>query len=262
MFRHLSRSPKRTPLRLALVLLCAGSAFAVPARAAETLTVFAAASLKNALDEVVKSRRPQNEGSVRVSYAASPALSRQIENGAPADVFISADLAWMDYLQKKGLIRASSRVNLLRNRIVLVAPAGSTVKLTIAADFPLASALGKERLAMADPASVPAGRYGKAALESLGVWKSVESRIAAAADVRAALLLVARGEAPLGIVYSTDAAAEPKVRIVDTFPESAHPPIVYPAALTASGKSTRAGAFLASLLEPPARAVFDKHGFK
>lgn len=199
---------------------------------------------------------------MRVSYAASPALARQIENGAPADVFISADQAWMDYLQKKDLIRTASRVDLLRNRIVLVAPADSAVRLRIEPEFPLAAALGKERLAMADPASVPAGRYGKAALESLGVWKGVEQRIAAAADVRAALLFVARGEAPLGIVYSTDAAVEPKVRIVDTFPESTHPPIVYPAALTAGSKSSAAGAFLASLRTPPARAVFEKYGFR
>ncbi len=222
----------------------------------------AAASLKNALDDVVKAHEAKSGDTVRVSYAASPALARQIENGAPADVFISADQAWMDYLQKKDLVRVASRVDLLRNRIVLVAPSDSAVKLTIAPDFPLAAALGMERLAMADPASVPAGRYGKAALEALGVWKSVEPRVAGAADVRAALLLVARGEAPLGIVYSTDAAVEPKVRVVDRFPESTHPPIVYPAALTAGSRSSAAGAFLASLGKPPARTIFEKYGFR
>lgn len=232
-----------------------------PARA-HTFTVFAAASLKNALDDVVKSHEAKNGDTVRVSYAATPALARQIENGAPADLFISADGAWMDYLQKKDLIRNASRADLLRNRIVLVTPADNAVSLRIAPGFPLAAALGKDRLAMADPASVPAGRYGKAALESLGVWKAVEARVAAAADVRAALLLVARGEAPLGIVYSTDAAVEPKVRIVDTFPESSHPPIVYPAALTAASRSSAAGAFLASLRQPAARAVFEKYGFR
>lgn len=257
----LSRDVVKHALAGVLSAICVMAAAGSPARA-ETFTIFAAASLKNALDEIVKAHEATNGDTVRVSYAASPALARQIENGAPADIFISADLAWMDYLQKKELIRNATRVDLVRNRIVLIAPAGHAVNLKIAPDFRLAAVLGRERLAMADPASVPAGRYGKAALESLGVWKSVESRVAAAGDVRAALLLVARGEAPLGIVYSTDAAVEPKVRVVDIFPENLHPPIVYPAALTAVSKSSAAGAFLASLSKSPARAVFEKHGFR
>jgi molybdate transport system substrate-binding protein len=249
------------PFSLCLVLSIAIAGSAAHVRA-ETFTIFAAASLKNALDDIVKVHEGKNGDTVRVSYAASSALARQIENGAPVDIFLSADLAWMDYLQKKALIRAQSRVDLLRNRIVLVAPAGSRIALRIGPGFPLAAAVGRERLVMADPTSVPAGRYGKAALESLGVWKSVESKIAAVPDVRAALLFVARGEAPLGIVYSTDAAVEPKVRTVDLFPESSHPPIVYPAALTAVSKSGAAATFLSALSTAAARATFEKYGFR
>lgn len=237
-------------------------AFSSAAGGAETYTVFAAASLKNALDDVVKMRAAKTGDKVTVSYAASPALARQIETGAPADVFISADLAWMDYLEKRGLMQPASRYDVARNRLVLIAPSGSATALKIGAGFPLASELGKERLAMANPDSVPAGRYGKAALEALGVWRNVQPRVAAAGDVRSALLLVARGEAPFGIVYSTDAAVEPKVRVVDTFPENTHPPIVYPAALTAASRKAAAAAFLRSLREPAARGVFEKYGFR
>ena len=232
------------------------------AHAAETLTVFAAASLKNALDEIVKAHETRSGDKVTVSYAASSALGKQIEQGAPADIFISADLDWMDYLEKHNLIKPASRFNLLRNRLALVASSDSKANVKIAPGFPLAATLGRERLAMADPQSVPAGRYGKAALEKLGVWKDIQSRIAAAADVRAALRLVARGEAPFGIVYTTDAAVEPKVRIVDLFPESTHPPIVYPAALTAQSKSAPAEGFLRALRGPAARALFEKYGFR
>jgi molybdate transport system substrate-binding protein len=234
----------------------------VPGAGADTFTVFAAASLKNALDEVIRTHEAKTGDRARVSYAASSALARQIENGAPADVFVSADLAWMDYLHKKALIQPATRFVLVRNQLALIAPAGAAIKLKIAPGFPLAAALGKERLAMADPASVPAGRYGKDALVSLGIWKTVESKVAAAADVRAALLLVSRGEAPLGIVYSTDAAVEPRVSVVDTFPENAHAPIVYPAALTAASKNPAAAVFLRALREPAARGVFEKYGFR
>jgi molybdate transport system substrate-binding protein len=230
--------------------------------AAETFTVFAAASLKNALDDVVKAHETRNGGRVVVSYAASPALARQIEAGAPVDIFVSADMDWMDYLSKRGLIQQSSRQNLLRNRIVLIAPSDSKATIRIVPGFPLATLLGKERLAMADPNSVPAGKYAKAALEALGVWKDVQARVASAENVRAALLLVARGEAPFGIVYSTDAAVEPKVRVVDQFPENMHPPVVYPAALVASSRNAAAASFLASLNQSAARSVFEKYGFK
>ena len=229
---------------------------------AETLTVFAAASLKNALDEIVKAFEARSGDKVNVSYAASSALSRQIEQGAPADVFVSADREWMDYLEKRGHVRPASRVDLLRNRLALVAPADAGTALKIGRGFPLAAALGKERLAMADPGAVPAGRYGKAALEKLGVWQAVQAKVAAAADVRAALLLVARGEAPLGIVYATDARVEPRVRVVDVFPEDSHPPIVYPAALTANAKLPAADRFLRALREPSARAIFERYGFR
>ena len=254
------KSLYRPLLRIALSLLIfIGSSMG---HAADTFTVFAAASLKNALDDVVKAHETRSGDKVVVSYAASSALARQIEAGAPADIFVSADTDWMDYVEKRNLIKQASRQNLLRNRLVLIAPADSKVTLKIAPGFALASALGNERLAMADPNSVPAGKYGKASLEALGVWKDVQARVASAENVRAALLLVARGEAPFGIVYSTDAAAEPKVRIVDQFPENTHPPIIYPGALVTTSKSGGAASFLSSLNQPAARAVFEKHGFK
>lgn len=248
--------------RLRYVLSLLTLAACISVAHAEQITVFAAASMKNALDEIAKTYEAKSGDRVTLSYAASSALAKQIEQGAPVDVFISADLDWMDYLDKRKLIKDGSRFNLLRNRLVLVAPADSTPALKIASRFPLAARLGKERLAMADPNSVPAGKYGKAALESLGVWQDVQSRIASASDVRGALLFVARGEAPLGIVYSTDAAVEPKVRVVDTFPENTHPPIVYPAALIATSRGAAAESFLRSLRDAPARAVFEKYGFK
>jgi molybdate transport system substrate-binding protein len=241
----------------ALVFAC----FACAARA-DTFTVFAAASLKNALDEIAKAYGARTKDRVVISYAASSALAKQIEQGAPADLFVSADLEWMDYLEKRKLVRASTRFNLVRNRLVLIAPADSGARLRIAPRFPLAATLGKERLSMANPDSVPAGRYGRAALEALGVWADVRPKVAAANDVRAALLLVARGETPFGIVYSTDAAVEPKVRVVDTFPENTHPAIVYPAALTADSRSAAAKVFLDTLREPAARAVFERYGFR
>ena len=183
------------------------------------ITVFAAASLKNALDAAAADYLKTTGNKVIISYAASSALAKQIEAGAPADVFISADLDWMDYLSKKGLIKEDSEVKLLGNRIVLIAPANSKVALKISKNFPLAEALGDGKLAMADVKAVPAGKYGKAALEKLGVWSTVKAKVVEAENVRAALALVAIGEAALGIVYQTDAAAEPKVKVLDTFPE-------------------------------------------
>ena len=187
------------------------------------------------------------ERQATISYAASSALAKQIEEGAPADVFISADLDWMAYLSERGLVKKDTEVQLLGNRIVLVAPADSTAATEIAPGFDLAGLLGDGRLAMANVDAVPAGRYGKAALESLGVWESVADSVAQAENVRAALALVAAGEAPLGIVYQTDAAADPAVKIVGTFPEDTHPPIIYPAAVTAEATSADAAAFLAFL---------------
>ena len=220
--------------------------------------VFAAASLKNALDEVAS----LSTAKPTISYAASSALAKQIESGAPAQVFISADLDWMDYLDQKKLIREGTRRNLLGNKLVLIAPAGSTVKADIGPGFPLARLLDGGRLATADPNSVPAGKYTKSALEKFGVWDSVAGRLAPAENVRAALLLVARGEAPLGTVYATDAAVEPKVRVVAAFPEGSHPAIVYPAALTTTAPASGPAAdFLALLSSQAARRVFEKYGF-
>jgi molybdate transport system substrate-binding protein len=222
--------------------------------------VFAAASLKNALDNVAADWAKASGDTATISYAASSALAKQIEAGAPADIFISADLDWMDYLEQRRLIKADTRRNLLRNRLVLIAPIDSKVSVNIAPGFPLAKLLGNGRLAMANPDAVPAGKYGKASLEALGVWREVQSKVASAENVRAALVLVARGEAPLGIVYRTDAAADPKVRIVGLFPEDTHPPIIYPVAVTVGAKPA-ATAFLTWLNRPEARAIFQKHGF-
>lgn len=228
--------------------------------AADTVTVFAAASLKDALDENARVYPLKAADRIVVSYAASSALAKQIEAGAPADLFISADLDWMDYLEKRRLIKPETRQNLLRNRLVLVAPSDSKASVTIAPGFPLAALLGSGRLAMANPDAVPAGKYGKASLEALGVWKDLQSKVAAAENVRAALVLVSRGEAPFGIVYKTDAAADPKVRVVGVFPENTHPPIIYPIAMTAGGKPA-AGVFLKWLGGAQALTIFEKHGF-
>lgn len=236
---------------------------AAPARAQDDVTVYAAASLKNALDAITAKWRAETGRKAKISYAASSALAKQIENGAPADIFMSADLDWMNYLAQRNLIKADTRHNLLGNRIVLVTAKDSRIgTIKIGPGFPLAEALGSDgRLAMGEVNSVPAGKYGKAALEALGVWPSVSARIAQAESVRAALLLVSRGEAPLGIVYQTDAAADPGVRIVDAFPENTHPAIIYPVALTASSKAADAGSLLAYLDGAAARVEFEKQGF-
>lgn len=228
---------------------------------ADTYTIFAAASLKNALDAVVAVYEKQTGDTVRVSYAASSALARQIEAGAPADIFISADLKWMDALQDKNLIQTNSRRNLLGNDLVLIAPAASGTKIDLKPGVDLLSHLKDGPLAMADPMAVPAGIYGKAALTRLGAWNSVAAEVARAEDVRAALRLVARGEAPLGIVYRTDANAEPKVEIAGVFPPGSYPPVTYPAALVTHAKA-RARALLDFLESPPARPYFEQQGFK
>ena len=241
---------RRIVLALALVVASA-------AQAQDRLLVFAAASLKNALDEA-SSAYARNR--VIVSYGASSTLAKQIENGAPAEIFISADRDWMAYLERRGLVAAGTRRDLLGNRLVLVAPRAQPVKLEPAPGFPIARALGKGRLALAEPASVPAGKYAKAALENLGVWPQLTGRIAPADNVRAALALVARGEAPLGIVYRSDAQAEPAVMVAGVFPAGSHPAIVYPAAAL-KGAKRGASAFLAFLSSANARAIFEKHGF-
>jgi molybdate transport system substrate-binding protein len=224
--------------------------------------VFAAASLQTALDELAPRVEAATGVQVRASYAASSTLARQIENGAPADLFISADRDWMDYLAARALIQSGTRVDLLGNHLVLIAPAGEPSTLHVAPGFPLAAALGAHgRLAIADPDAVPAGKYAKAALTALGVWDSVAGRLARAENVRAALLLVERGEVPLGIVYRTDAAVDPGVVVVDRFADGTHPAIVYPAALTRQAHRN-AAAVLAFLQGTTARAVFERLGFE
>ena len=222
--------------------------------------VFAAASLKNALDEASAAYAAAGPARPVISYGASSALAKQIENGAPADLFISADLEWMDYLEKQGLLAAGTRRNLLGNTLVLIAPARQPVRLQPAPRFPVAMALGGGRIALADPNSVPAGKYAKAAFESLGVWRDIAGRVAAAENVRAALALVARGEAPLGVVYLTDAREEPAVMVAGVFPAGTHPPIVYPAALLKDARPGSSG-FAEFLSGAAARRIFEKHGF-
>jgi molybdate transport system substrate-binding protein len=235
--------------------------FSSQARCAETVTVFAAASLTNALTEIDNMFAAKGAGTVTPSFAASSTLAKQIENGAPANVFISADEAWMNYLSEKRLLVPDSRFDLLGNRVVLVAPADSNLKVDIKQGFPLAELLGDERLATGDPDHVPVGKYAKTALEKLGVWAGIAGKLARADNVRAALALVEREECPLGIVYSTDAAISKKVKIVGTFPEGSHPPVTYPAALVTGKDTPEARSFLNFLKMPEAKAIFEKYGF-
>ena len=245
---------------LLLIVLAAVPLLSGPARASD-VTMFAAASLKNALDDAVTRYQAKTGRKVVVSYAASSALAKQIEAGAPADIFFSADLDWMDELQNKNLIDVASRQTLLGNTLILIAPKDSTVTLPMEKNLPLLKALGPEgKLAMANVDSAPAGRYGKAALICFGVWDGVAPRVAQADNVRAALSFVAKGEAPLGIVYGTDAKAEPAVRVVGTFPEESHPKILYPVALLARARP-EARDFLQFLLSPEAAPAFEAQGF-
>jgi molybdate transport system substrate-binding protein len=257
--------PRRRRWLLGAIVSLAASVWLLPigsaAAQARDVVVFAAASLKNALDDIKTQYERDTGKRVTISYAASPTLAKQIENAAPADIFISADLDWMDYLSERKLIKPASRFNLLGNSIVLIAPANSTASITIGRNFPLASLLGNGRLAMADPNSVPAGKYGKAALEKLGVWPAVADRIAPAENVRAALLLVSRGETALGIVYKTDAVADPGVKVIATFPANTHPPIIYPMALVATSTNPDAEAFATYLRSLSTARLFEKQGF-
>ncbi|RJF94423.1 molybdate ABC transporter substrate-binding protein [Oleomonas cavernae] len=238
------------------------AAVLAPARAEDKpVLVFAAASLKNAVDELAAAYTKETGKTIQVSYAASSALAKQIEGGAPADIFISADLKWMAYLSGKGLTKKETERPLLGNELVLVASKDSTVTATIEKGFDLAALLGDGRLAMGEVSSVPAGVYGKASLTSLGVWDSVKDRLAQAENVRAALALVSRGEAPLGIVYATDARADPGVKVVGTFPADSHDPIVYPIALLDASTNPDAAAVLAFLESATARPVYEGQGF-
>jgi len=247
--------------RLVAALLLFAAVVAHPAAAQETLTIFAAASLKNALDEANAAFTKATGVKATASYEASSALAKQIEAGAPADVFISADLRWMDYAAQKNLIKPDSRVNLLGNRLVLIARQDSKLDaVTIGDGFDIARLAGDGRIAVADVQAVPAGLYAKAALETLGAWAAAEPKLAQGQNVRATLAFVARGEAPLGIVYATDAKVEPKVKIIAVFPDGSYPPVTYPAAATATGK-TAAARYLQFLRGAEAKAIFEKYGF-
>ena len=257
-----ARSPTWCVLIASILLLLLGSARSIAASAQDAkLVIFAAASLKDALDEANAAYQQEKGQETTTSYAASSTLAKQIEAGAPADIFISADLDWMDYLAKRNLLKVQTRVNLLGNRLVLIAPVNSPLKLAIGPNFPLAQALGNGRLAIAEPSGVPAGRYAKAALESLGVWASVADRLAPAENVRATLELVSRGEAPLGIVYQTDANSDKGVQTVGTFPDNTHPPIIYPTAVVAASTNPAAPGYVAFLKSPAVRPIFEKQGF-
>jgi len=247
-------------LALAFTILL-GSAFSPALAQDKSLTVFAAASMKNALDDINAAYTAKTGVKITASYAASSALAKQIEGGAPADVFISADLDWMDYVAKKNLIKADTRSNLLGNRIVLVAPKDKAKPVEITQGFDLGALVGDGKLAMGAVESVPAGKYGKAALEKLGAWKGVEAKVAGAESVRAALAFVSRGEAPYGIVYQTDAAADKGVAIVGTFPADSHPPIIYPVAILSDSKNADAKAYLDFLKSAKAEPFFKAEGF-
>jgi molybdate transport system substrate-binding protein len=240
--------------------LCGG--LISPATAEDrTLTVFAAASMKNALDDIDAAFTEKTGIKVSASYAASSTLAKQIEQGAPADIFVSADTDWMDYAVSKKTINESTRVNLLGNSIVLIAPKDSKIdNVTIDQGFDLAKLAGDGRIATGDVKAVPVGIYAQAALQKLGVWEAVEPKMAMTQNVRAALTLVARGEAPLGIVYSTDAKVEPGVKVIATFPEDSHDPIIYPVAATTNAKPD-ATAYLAFLRSAAAKTIFENYGF-
>jgi molybdate transport system substrate-binding protein len=232
-----------------------------PLIAQEQITVFAAASLKNALDETNAAFTKATGLKVVASYEASSALAKQIEQGAPADIFISADLRWMDYANEHKLIRPDTRVNLLGNKLVLIAPKDSRLDhVAIGDGFDIAKLAGDGRIAVADVKAVPAGLYAKAALEKLGSWTAAEPKLAQAENVRATLAFVARGETPIGIVYETDARVEPKVKIIGGFPDGSYPPVTYPVAATATGKAA-AARYLGFLAMPAAKAIFERYGF-
>lgn len=248
----------RVLLSLVCCLLLPPTFAADPER--PTVLVFAAASLTNVLGELSRSWETSSGVKIKLSFAASSVLARQIEAGGKADLFISADQEWMDYLQSRNLLEKHTRRNLAGNRLVLIAPADSQIQLKIAPGFDLAGALGRGRLATGDPDTVPVGRYARAALMSLGLWDEIQDRLVRADNVRGAMMFVARGEVPLGIVYTTDALVDPKVRIVDTFPEHTHAPISYPGAVT-RGSGSDAIAFLDYLSGPEARDTWQRFGF-
>jgi molybdate transport system substrate-binding protein len=260
--RPTDHAPTAHALVLTTILLIAG-ALGVARAAAHDVLVFAASSLTDALGAAVARYEQRRGDRIVLAFASSSSLARQIENGAPADLYVSADVLWMDYLQERHLVDAKTRTELLSNRLVLVAPTTSSLQpAELRPGFPIDRWLGEGRLAMGNPEHVPAGLYGKQALKSLRAWAPIRRKIARAEDVRAALALVALGEAPLGVVYYTDAHAEDSVKIIGTFPEATHAPIVYPAALTATSEGRAARDFLAYLRSDRARMLFEQYGFK
>jgi molybdate transport system substrate-binding protein len=244
-----------------LAALAVGLSLAATNATAREIRLLVAASLSNVIDKLCVGWVAKGEPKCVAVYAASSALARQIENGAPGDVFISADEPWMKHVVDKKMVKPETQRVLATNVLAIVAPADSKVSLTPGPNFPIAAALGDGRLSLADPDSVPAGRYAKAALTQFGVWDAVSGKIARAENVRDALAFVARGAAPLGIVYTTDAAVEPKVRVVARFPDGTHPPVVYPMAVTANARSPRAQAFLDFLMTPESQSVLAEAGF-
>ena len=250
-------------IRILHLLVTLAALLLAPAAVAQERgpVVLAAASLQESLTEAAEAWAAKGHPKPVLSFAASSALARQVIAGAPADLFLSADEPWMDAVVRAGMLRAGTRTTLLGNRLVLIAPAASKVRLTPARGFPLVKALGSGRLALADPDAVPAGKYAKAALSGLGVWRGVAARVAPAENVRAAMALVARGAAPLGIVYATDARASKAVRIVGIFPAGSHPPIRYPVAVLKASRHRDAMGFRAFLVSKQARAIFARHGF-
>lgn len=252
---------RMTLVRLALAVASIAPVLSPAVAQTKPPLVLAAASLQESLTEAGRIWAAQEHVRPVVSFAASSALARQIAAGSPADIFISADTDWMDDVQKRGLVRAGTRAPFLGNRLVLIAPAASRGGIAIRRGFALARALGTGRLAMADPAAVPAGKYGQAALTALGVWPSVQGRVAKGDSVRAALALVASGNAPYGIVYETDARASRNVRIVGVFPAASHPPITYPIAVLTTASSPDTMGFRRFLTSPAGRAIFRRFGF-
>ncbi len=262
----IARNPVTMVLLTLVLLTGAGMGFAVEqSMAADAgVVVFAAASTTNAVTEIGELYTAQNKGHITTSFASSSTLAKQIASGAPADVYLSANKKWMDFLEEKKSIEKATRFDLLGNRIVLIAPVNSAVHgIDVDKGLDLAGLLGSQgRLSLGDPDHVPAGMYGKKALETLALWEQVKNRLAPMKDVRAALVLVERAEAPLGLVYATDAAISKKVRVVGTFPLESHPPIVYPAAAVTGGKTEAAALFLNFLKSSEARAIFQKYGFE
>jgi molybdate transport system substrate-binding protein len=249
---------RRTLLATALASL------AIPADvafAADPVTLFAAATLKDALDAVLAAAKMATGVATQAVYGPAPSLVKQLENGAPGDIFFSADSDWMDEAVTQKVVAPASRVDLLSSTLVLIAPAARPKPVMIETGFPLASMLGDGRLAMCDPMMMPAGRYGRAALQKLDVWDGVKDRIANAQDIRAALAYVSRGEASLGIVFDTDAKLDPGVAIVGTFPADSHPPIVYPVAAVARSQNPDTARILAFLTSPPAKPIFERYGY-